>query len=109
MACWWELQERYEEAEPLYRRALGITERQLGGEHPSTATSLNNLGILYYNQKKYDEAELFLKRACLIAPYSLPCSSAGLGVLLSSILASKMYSFAPLTETNQGNVQCIRP
>ena len=33
----------YAKAEPLYQRALKISEKALGPEHPDTATSLNNL------------------------------------------------------------------
>ena len=56
-------QGRYEEAEPLYKRALEIRERVLGPDHPDTATSLNNLAILYDNQGRYEEAEPLYKRA----------------------------------------------
>ena len=35
------------EALPLYQRALTIREKALGPEHPDTATSLNNLAVLY--------------------------------------------------------------
>ncbi|MEN0064876.1 MAG: tetratricopeptide repeat protein [Myxococcota bacterium] len=31
------------EAEPLYRRALALTEAALGPDHPSVGTPLNNL------------------------------------------------------------------
>jgi hypothetical protein len=37
---------KYEEAEPLCRRALDIMERVLGEHHPSVATLLNNLARL---------------------------------------------------------------
>ncbi len=40
-------QGKYAEAEPLHRRALAITEKALGPEHPEVAASLNNLGRLY--------------------------------------------------------------
>jgi hypothetical protein len=33
-------------AEPLYRRALAITEKSLGPEHPNVAIRLNNLAVL---------------------------------------------------------------
>jgi tetratricopeptide (TPR) repeat protein len=48
---------RYEEAEPLYQRALDIAEKVLGPDHPDTGTSLNNLAELYYAQGRYEEAE----------------------------------------------------
>ena len=40
----------YTEAVPLYQRALAIREKALGPDHPSTATSLNNLAALYLAQ-----------------------------------------------------------
>ncbi len=50
-------QGRYAEVEPLYKRALAISEKALGPEHPGVATSLNNLAGLYHAQGKYAEAE----------------------------------------------------
>ena len=50
-------QGRYEEAEPLYQRALAMRTRLLGDEHPDVARSLNNLALLYKNQGRYGEAE----------------------------------------------------
>ena len=35
-------QGKYEEAEPLYERCQVIQEKDLGTEHPSVATTLNN-------------------------------------------------------------------
>ena len=46
---------RYGQAEPLYRRALGIREAQLGAEHPDVATSLEALGQLYTKQGKEED------------------------------------------------------
>ena len=34
--------------------------------HPDTATSLNNLALLYDNQGKYDDAEPLYKRALAV-------------------------------------------
>jgi len=50
-------QGRYEEAEPLYLQALDIRRSQLGDTHPFTATSLNNLAVLYQSQGRYADAE----------------------------------------------------
>ena len=53
---------RYSDAEPLYKRSLQIRETQLGADHPSTATSLNNLAALYESMGRYSEAEpLYLR------------------------------------------------
>ena len=62
---------RYQEAEPLYLRALQIREQQLGPEHPDTATSLNNLALLYQTQGKYPEAEPLFLRALQIREQQL--------------------------------------
>src|SRR5204863_120894 len=56
----------YAIAEPLYQCALAIKEEQLGPEHPSTASSLNNLAYLYQTQGKYNEAEPLYRRALAI-------------------------------------------
>ncbi|MEE8500961.1 MAG: tetratricopeptide repeat protein, partial [Kiloniellales bacterium] len=50
-------------AEPLYRRALAITRKTLGAEHPDVATSLDHLGMLYTAQGKYDLAESHHRQA----------------------------------------------
>jgi tetratricopeptide (TPR) repeat protein len=59
-------QDNYEQAEPLYRRALLIRERLLGPEHPDTASSLNNLANLYFCQGRYVKAEPLYIRVLLI-------------------------------------------
>jgi predicted ATP-binding protein involved in virulence len=52
----------YEKAEPLYLKALKISEKVLGEEHPNTATSYNNLAGLYESIGAYKKAEpLYLK------------------------------------------------
>ena len=50
-------QGRYEEAEPLYNRSLAISKKALGPDHPDVGRALNNLGLLYFYQGKYIEAE----------------------------------------------------
>ena len=59
-------QGRYSEAEPLFRDALEIREKQLGPEHPDVASSLNNLAGLLQVQGKYAEAEPLYLRASVI-------------------------------------------
>ena len=48
---------KYDQAEPLYKRALSIAEQVLSADDPKLARSLNNLGTLYQTQGKYVEAE----------------------------------------------------
>jgi esterase/lipase superfamily enzyme/Tfp pilus assembly protein PilF len=57
---------RYEEALPLYERALAIKEKELGAEHPDTARGLNNLAVLYFKQGEYAKAFPLQERALAI-------------------------------------------
>ena len=43
-------QGNYDDAEPLYKRALVIREETLSPRHPDVATSLNNLASLLNSQ-----------------------------------------------------------
>src|SRR5689334_1594173 len=56
----------YKQAIPLAARALEITERALGPEHPRTANSLNSLAVLYKVIGAYAKAEPLFKRALAI-------------------------------------------
>jgi CHAT domain-containing protein len=53
----------YARAEPLYKQALEITLKALGENHPSYATSLNNVAFLYYAMGDYARAEPLHKQA----------------------------------------------
>lgn len=57
---------KFDEAKPPYQRALTIREQVLGPEHPDTATSLNNLAVLYHHQGRYAQAEPLFQRALAI-------------------------------------------
>ncbi len=50
----------------MYLRSLQISEQQLADDHPSTASSLNNLAELYGAQGKYTEAQALAQRALTI-------------------------------------------
>ena len=62
----YERQGRYADAEPLYQRSLRIRETKLGKDHPSVATTLNNLAELYRAQGRYADAEPLLRRSLAI-------------------------------------------
>jgi tetratricopeptide (TPR) repeat protein len=62
---------RYSEAEPLLERAYQMSEQEQGPLHPLTATSLNNLALLYYAQGKYEQAEPLYQRALAIKEQTL--------------------------------------
>jgi len=71
LAVSYRVQGRYDEAEPLYRRALEISEKTLGAEHPDVATSLNNLAGLLQATGRYDGAEPLFHRALEIGEKTL--------------------------------------
>jgi hypothetical protein len=53
-------------AEPLYRRALAITEASYGSDHPDVAIRLNNLAQLLHATNRPGEAEPLMRRALAI-------------------------------------------
>ncbi len=56
----------YEEAEPLFRRALQIDEARYGQDHPDVAIRLNNLAGLLKATNRLAEAEPIYRRALQI-------------------------------------------
>ena len=62
---------RYAKAIPLAEQALRIREATLGPEHPDTATSLNNLALLYDTTGAYAKAEELYQRALAIREKAL--------------------------------------
>jgi CHAT domain-containing protein len=71
LAVAYQVQGRYGEAEPLYKRSLAINEKALGLEHPDTASSLQNLAVLYMVQGRSGEAEPLYKRSLAIREKAL--------------------------------------
>jgi tetratricopeptide (TPR) repeat protein len=56
-------QRKYEEAEPLLKRALEIKEKTLGSEHPAVALGLENYAVLLHKLNRGPEAEKLEARA----------------------------------------------
>ncbi|HDD35667.1 MAG TPA: tetratricopeptide repeat protein, partial [Candidatus Desulfofervidus auxilii] len=54
-------QGRYKEAVPFAKRTLEICKSLFGKENPNTATSYNNLALLYKKLGDYSKAESLLK------------------------------------------------
>ena len=59
-------QGKFQEAISLQEQELAWTERNYGPDHPDTATSLNDLAVLYLSQGAYAKAEPFFLRALTI-------------------------------------------
>ena len=63
LAMLYDSQGLYEEAEPLYQRALAIREKALGPEHPNVATSLEDYADLLRETNRESEAAKLDARA----------------------------------------------
>ena len=59
-------QEHYGDAEPLFKRALSIQEKELTGSHVNTLMTLDRLAFVLRSQGKYHEAEPLYRRAIAI-------------------------------------------
>jgi len=56
-------QPKYEQAERMFQRSLGVIVAALGSDHPDVAIILKNIGILKVFRRQYAEAELLLGRS----------------------------------------------
>jgi tetratricopeptide (TPR) repeat protein len=61
-----EEQEKLQEASAAWENIVRLSEKIYGGDHPDTATSLNTLGLLYFDQAHYQKAEPLYTRALAI-------------------------------------------
>ena len=52
-------------------RSLAIGEKALGREHPDVGMRLSNLAALYFEQRRYGEAEPLMKSSLAIAEKTL--------------------------------------
>jgi tetratricopeptide (TPR) repeat protein len=57
LADMYRAQQKYAQAETLYKQVLEIETAQLGADHPSTLNTKNNLAALYASQRKDEQAE----------------------------------------------------
>ena len=57
---------RFPVAEPRFRRALEISERKMGSDHPSLAPLLDKLASICRELGRPPEAETFLRRALML-------------------------------------------
>jgi tetratricopeptide (TPR) repeat protein len=56
-------QGKYEQAEPLYQRALAIWEKTLPPDHPYIALALENYADLLQKMSRIEESEALKERA----------------------------------------------
>jgi Tetratricopeptide repeat. len=57
---------KFKEAAPLYEQAADIRLHDVGAAHPDYATALTNLALIYFQLKRYDDAERLYKQALTI-------------------------------------------
>ncbi len=62
---------QYDRAVVVAKKALDVAEKAVGPNHPSVATSLNNLAELYRAQGQYAQAEPLYKRSLAIMEKAL--------------------------------------
>ena len=62
---------RFDEAEPIYRRALALTIRSRGRSDPEVASILHNLGGLEHSRGRYARAEPYARRSVAIRERAL--------------------------------------
>ena len=62
---------QYDRAVVVAKKALDMAEKAVGPNHPSVATSLNNLAGLYGTQGRYAEAEPLYRRSLAIREKAL--------------------------------------
>lgn len=76
---------RYEQAEPLYQRALHIQEQAEETEYPQLARSLYGLARLYSVQRKSEQAELLYQRALHIQEQTLGAEHPDVAATLNAL------------------------
>jgi tetratricopeptide (TPR) repeat protein len=75
----------YQQAEPWLQQGVAVAEHRFGSDHPTVATSRNNLAGLYYSQGHYTEAELLYLQALDIDKHSLPPDPTSLAIVLHNL------------------------
>jgi tetratricopeptide (TPR) repeat protein len=85
LGLFYEGQGFYEQAEPWLQQGVAVAERRFGFDHPTVATSRNNLAGLYYCQGRYTEAELLYLQALEINRRSLPPDPTSLAIDLNNL------------------------
>jgi tetratricopeptide (TPR) repeat protein len=76
---------KFEQCEPLFRRALEITEKISGPDSPQVAASINNLAAFYRGQGKLAEAEAQYKRALAIQEKAMGAGDPAVAAALNNL------------------------
>ena len=71
MAGVYENMGHYPKALACYAKALSISERVLGPEHPSTATAYNNMAVVYYKRGDFKNSLKYFEKALAVRKMKL--------------------------------------
>lgn len=82
---------KHREAEPLYRRALAIREKELGPDHWQVGYNLVSLAYSLRVQGGYSEAEVMARRALAIVEKTEGAGSLGYAVALFEVGTNVRY------------------
>jgi tetratricopeptide (TPR) repeat protein len=93
-------------------QAVEIDRRSLPEDHPSLATHLNNLALLYQSQGRYSEAEPLFLQAVEIDRLSLPEDHPSLAIDLNNLarlyrIPRKVLGSGTAVFASCGNTQAI--
>jgi CHAT domain-containing protein/Tfp pilus assembly protein PilF len=85
-----------DQAEPLYKRAIALMEKETGQGSAEIAPLLNNLAALYQRRARFTEAEPLFKRALAVSEKSLSREHPDVGRALNNLatLYVKQEQFA---------------
>lgn len=81
----YQTQSQFVTAEQWYRKSLTISEQQLGKNHLATATSLNNLAVLYCSICRYEEAKHLYERSLTIRQEQLDVNPLNIAQSLNNL------------------------
>ncbi|MEP7065432.1 MAG: tetratricopeptide repeat protein, partial [Gemmatimonadota bacterium] len=80
-----------DQAEPLFQRALGISQQHLGESHPDVAVTLNNLARLYFRRNEYASAGPLLERLLSIKEQALGANHPEIAAILTSLAKVRLH------------------
>jgi tetratricopeptide (TPR) repeat protein/CHAT domain-containing protein len=78
-------QNRFAEAEPIYKRVLALQEKSLGPSHPNIAATLTDLGNMYAAQARFQEAEAVFRRTLAISERSYGAAHVNTAIALNNL------------------------
>eukprot|EP00163_Fabomonas_tropica_P012996 TRINITY_DN24425_c0_g1_i1.p1 TRINITY_DN24425_c0_g1~~TRINITY_DN24425_c0_g1_i1.p1 ORF type:complete len:1841 (-),score=347.99 TRINITY_DN24425_c0_g1_i1:7-5529(-) len=83
-------QDRFEDAEELWKDAARIAQQMYGNEHPKYAYPINELGVVLFKRGNWNEAESMLTRALAVRETSLGPDHVDVAMSLTSL--GELYS-----------------